>query len=186
MLAFVQTLDPAGVGARTLRECLLPAARAARRRTRRAAISRSSSRATTCRPSRTADLATLRRALGADEDALQVALALVRGCHPRPGSAFEGAQPEYVVPDVFVRRTEQGWAVEINPASVPRLKVNQGYASLVVAFGRLRLAAHAAAGGALADPQPRDPQRDAAEGGPLDRRSARRRSSSAATKRCSR
>jgi RNA polymerase sigma-54 factor len=35
------------------------------------------------------------------------------------------------VPDVFVRRTEQGWSVEINPASVPRLRVNQGYASLV-------------------------------------------------------
>ncbi|MCK7491021.1 MAG: hypothetical protein MZW92_03980 [Comamonadaceae bacterium] len=35
------------------------------------------------------------------------------------------------MPDVFVRRTDQGWSVEINPASVPRLKVNQGYASLV-------------------------------------------------------
>ena len=52
----------------------------------------------------------------------------MRGCHPRPGSAFEGAQPEYIVPDVFVRRTDQGWSVELNSGSVPRLRVNQGYA----------------------------------------------------------
>jgi RNA polymerase sigma-54 factor len=77
------------------------------------------------------DTADLRRTCGADEDSLLTALALIRACNPRPGSAFEGSQPEYIVPDVFVRRTDQGWSVEINPASVPRLKVNQGYASLV-------------------------------------------------------
>ena len=66
-----------------------------------------------------------------DDDTLQAALALVRGCHPRPGSAFEGAQPEYIVPDVFVRRRDHGWVVELNAGSVPRLKVNQGYAGLV-------------------------------------------------------
>jgi RNA polymerase sigma-54 factor len=77
------------------------------------------------------DLAALRKTLDVDEDALHEALVLIRGCHPHPGSAFEGGQPEYLVPDVFVRRTDHGWAVEINPASVPRLRVNQGYASLV-------------------------------------------------------
>ena len=55
----------------------------------------------------------------------------MRACHPRPGSAFEGAQPEYIVPDVFVRRTEHGWAVEINSGSVPRMRVNQSYAGLI-------------------------------------------------------
>ena len=130
VLAHVQTLDPAGVGARTLSECLIlqlaqldedtPG------RDLAIVIARDHLQSVADK-----DLATLRRALGADEDSLQVALALVRGCHPRPGSAFEGTQPEYVVPDVFVRRTEQGWAVELNAGSVPRLKVNQGYAGLV-------------------------------------------------------
>jgi RNA polymerase sigma-54 factor len=55
----------------------------------------------------------------------------VRSCHPRPGSAVNTQQAEYIVPDVFVRRTEQGWTVEINPATVPRVRVNQGYANLV-------------------------------------------------------
>jgi RNA polymerase sigma-54 factor len=130
VLTLVQTLDPAGVGARTLSECLIlqlaqldedtPGCNLA------IVIARDHLQAVADK-----DLATLRRALGAEEDSLQAALSLVRSCHPRPGSAFEGAQPEYVVPDVFVRRTEQGWAVELNAGSVPRLRVNQGYAGLV-------------------------------------------------------
>ena len=130
VLAFIQTLDPPGVGARTASECIClqlaqlepetPGRELALK------IARNHLQAVADR-----DHAALRRLLEADEDSLLEALALIRGCHPRPGSAFESAQPEYIVPDVFVRRTEQGWAVEINPASVPRLKVNQGYASLV-------------------------------------------------------
>ena len=130
VLAFVQTLDPAGVGARTLAECIglqlsqLDPETPGRDLALQIARDRLQDVADR-------DLAALRRALNVDEDTLQCALALIRGCHPRPGAAFEGTQPEYIVPDVFVKRTDQGWAVEINPASVPRLKVNQGYASLV-------------------------------------------------------
>ncbi|NJD32053.1 MAG: RNA polymerase factor sigma-54 [Gammaproteobacteria bacterium] len=130
VLAFVQTLDPTGVGARTVSECIClqlaqlepetPGRDLALR------IARDHLQEVADR-----DLGGLRKGLDVDEDALQEALTLIRACHPRPGAAFESAQPEYIVPDVFVRRTDQGWAVEINPASVPRLKVNQGYASLV-------------------------------------------------------
>ena len=129
-LAFVQTLDPAGVGARNLSECLalqlaqLDAATPGRELA--LAIVRDHLQHVADK-----DLAAMRRALACDEDALQVALSLVRSCHPRPGSAFAGAQPEYIVPDVFIRRTDQGWSVELNAGSVPRLKVNQGYAGLV-------------------------------------------------------
>jgi RNA polymerase sigma-54 factor len=130
VLAIVQSLDPTGVGARSAAECIcLQLAQLGDDTPGRdlsLAIARDHLQAVADH-----DLAALRRACAADEDALLEALALIRGCNPRPGSAFEGAPPEYVVPDVFVRRTEQGWSVEINPASVPRLKVNQGYASLV-------------------------------------------------------
>jgi len=130
VLAFVQTLDPTGVGARTAAECIClqlaqlepgtPGRELALR------IAHDHLQAVADR-----DTAELRRACNVDEDSLLTALALIRACNPRPGSAFEGAQPEYIVPDVFVRRTDQGWSVEINPASVPRLKVNQGYANVV-------------------------------------------------------
>ncbi|HEX6571541.1 MAG TPA: RNA polymerase factor sigma-54 [Steroidobacteraceae bacterium] len=130
VLAFVQTLDPVGVGARTLSECLVlqlsQLAAETPGRNLALVIARDHLQAVADK-----DLGAMRRALGVDEDALLAALALVRGCHPRPGSAFEGAQPEYVVPDVFVRRTDQGWSVELNTGSVPRLRVNQGYAGLV-------------------------------------------------------
>ena len=130
VLAFVQTLDPSGIGARSLGECLtlqlaqLEAGTPGRDLA--LLIARDHLQAVADR-----DTGAVRRALGIDEDALQGALALVRACHPRPGSAFEGAQPEYVVPDVFVRRTDHGWSVELNAGSVPRLRVNQGYAGLV-------------------------------------------------------
>jgi RNA polymerase sigma-54 factor len=134
VLAFVQTLDPTGVGARTAAECIcLQLAQlepATPGRELAMSIARDHLQAVADR-----NMADLRRSYDADDDALLGALALIRACSPRPGSAFEGSQPEYIVPDVFVRRTDQGWSVEINPASVPRLKVNQGYASLVARSG---------------------------------------------------
>jgi RNA polymerase sigma-54 factor len=65
---------------------------------------------------------------GAD---LDVALALVRSCHPRPGAAFQALRTEYVVPDVFARRTPQGWIVELNPAALPRVRLNESYAGMI-------------------------------------------------------
>jgi RNA polymerase sigma-54 factor len=130
VLAFIQTLDPPGIGARGLSECLcLQLAQlepGTPGRELALAIAREHLTLVAAR-----DIGALRKLLGAEEEALHVALALIRGCNPRPGSAFEASQPEYIVPDVFVRRTGQGWTVEINSASVPRLKVNQTYAGLV-------------------------------------------------------
>ncbi|HVN41707.1 MAG TPA: RNA polymerase factor sigma-54 [Steroidobacteraceae bacterium] len=130
VLAFIQTLDPAGVGARTLAECLcLQLAQLEPETAGRdlaLAIARDHLQAVADR-----DIATLRRLTGAGEEQVQVALALIRGCHPHPGAAFHAEAPEYIVPDVYVKRTDQGWSVEINPASVPKLKVNQVYAGMV-------------------------------------------------------
>jgi RNA polymerase sigma-54 factor len=65
------------------------------------------------------------------EDELEVALSLVRACHPRPGSTIQPTQPEYVVPDVLVRRGEHGWVVELNAGALPRVRLNRGYVGLV-------------------------------------------------------
>ena len=130
VLAFVQTLDPAGIGARNISECItLQLAQLEPETPGRdlaISIARDHLQAVANR-----NVAELRRLLGSDEESVQVALTLIRGCHPRPGAAFEGATPEYIVPDVFVRRTDQGWSVELNSGSVPRLRVNQSYAGVV-------------------------------------------------------
>jgi len=77
------------------------------------------------------DAAQLRRALGADEATIEIAIALVRSCHPRPGTVVSQGAAEFVIPDVVVRRTDRGWSVEINSATVPRVRLNEGYASLI-------------------------------------------------------
>jgi RNA polymerase sigma-54 factor len=129
-LGAVQSLEPAGVGARSLGECISLQLRQlhpdtpARDVAIRVALEH-------------LDLVAgqqwvlLRRQLRCSEADLEMALALVRSCHPRPGAAVNPAQAEYVIPDVFVRRTEHGWVVEINQATVPRVRVNQSYANLI-------------------------------------------------------
>ena len=111
----------------------------------------------------------LRRHLRCAEGELEQALALVRSCHPRPGSTVNSSCAEYVIPDVFVRRTEHGWIVEINQATVPRVRVNQSYANLVS-----RSADHAMLRTQLQEARwllakPGNPQRDPAESRALHR-----------------
>jgi RNA polymerase sigma-54 factor len=130
VLAFLQTLDPAGVGARSVAECIgLQLAQLEPSTPGRELALRIAGEHLQDVADR--DLPGLKQRMGVDDDALHDALALIRACHPRPGAAFETAPPEYIVPDVFVRRSSQGWIVEVNPASVPRLRVNQAYAGLV-------------------------------------------------------
>ena len=131
VLAVVQALDPSGVGARSVSECLqlqlrqldpaTPGVECARRIAARHLDLVASG-----------DTAALRRDLGTEEEEIEQALALVRSCHPRPGTVVSRAAAEYVVPDVFVRRTPRGgWSVEINPATLPRVRLNQDYASML-------------------------------------------------------
>ena len=130
VLTVVQSLEPAGVGARNLGECIalqlrqLDPATPARDVAIRVALEHLDLVAAQ-------QLVLLRRQLRCSEGDLEMALALVRSCHPRPGSAVNPSQAEYVIPDVFVRRTEHGWTVEINQATVPKVRVNQNYANLI-------------------------------------------------------
>jgi len=130
VLMLVQMLEPAGVAARTLAECLTlqldqleadtPGLELARR------IVEQHLELLALR-----DLTPLAKATAAEPGELAVAVALVRACHPRPGSVISASTPEYIVPDVYVRRTERGWAVELNPGTLPRLRLNHGYAGML-------------------------------------------------------
>jgi len=130
VLRRVQALDPAGVGARSVGECIELQLRQLDPATPGFAtaleIARHHLELVAER-----ELTLLRRELRATEEEIASALALVRSCHPRPGATVSAGNAEYVVPDVFVRRTEHGWGVEINPATLPRVRLNQSYASLI-------------------------------------------------------
>jgi len=126
----VQLFDPSGIGARTVSECLLLQLEQLELGTTglvtAKAIARHHLELLAER-----ELTSLRRELRTSDEDLDAAVALVRACHPRPGSIVAGSAAEYVVPDVFVRRTPRGWSVEINAATLPRVRLNQSYATLV-------------------------------------------------------
>jgi RNA polymerase sigma-54 factor len=77
----------------------------------------------------------IRRALRTSEEAFEVALALVKSCNPKPGLAVSPAAAEYVIPDVFVRKIDGNWQVEVSASGIPRLSVNQQYAKLLRGSG---------------------------------------------------
>jgi RNA polymerase sigma-54 factor len=130
VLGLVQMLDPPGIGARTVSECLLLQLRQLRTDTPGLATAIAiASQHLELLAER--ELTVLRRELRTSDEELEISLALVRACHPRPGSVVSASAAEYVVPDVFVRRTPRGWSVEINSATLPRVRLNQSYASLV-------------------------------------------------------
>ena len=130
----VQHLDPVGVGARNLSECIVLQLGQLDKDTPgldialRIAADHLDLVATRAHGE-------LRRALHASEEELHSALALVKGCNPKPGLAVSPAAAEYVVPDVFVRKVDDRWQVEISPTGVPRLSVNQTYAKLLRGSG---------------------------------------------------
>ena len=129
-LTKIQHLDPVGVGARSIGECLMLQLSQLDWETPALQLAMEiASEHLDLVGSR--DYAELRRRLNTSEDELHAALALVRGCNPRPGQAVSPAAAEYVIPDVFVRKVDSKWLVEISSTGVPRLSVNQQYARLL-------------------------------------------------------
>jgi RNA polymerase sigma-54 factor len=121
-LALVQDLDPPGVGARNLAECLALQAKAADRYD--PAMARLIDNLDLLAKGRMADL---RRICGVDDEDLADMVRELRAYDPKPGCQISARGTESVTPDVFVRRTRGGYAVELNQATLPRLLVNRRY-----------------------------------------------------------
>ncbi|ROR29758.1 RNA polymerase factor sigma-54 [Inmirania thermothiophila] len=126
----IQHFDPPGVGARSLAECLRIQLLELPEETpwRAQALRLVDGHLETLAAGRHAELA---EALGVDLEALREVVALVRSLNPRPGSSLPGPPPEYIIPDVIVRKEEGVWRVELNPEATPRVRINPRYAALV-------------------------------------------------------
>ena len=127
VLALVQNFDPVGVGARSVSECVLLQLKQLDPGTPGLELARQIAREHLGLVAEH-QYAQLRRVLQSSEDDMNEALVLVRACHPRPGAAIHAPAAEYVVPDVFVRKVDGHWIVELNSSLAPRLKVNDLYA----------------------------------------------------------
>jgi RNA polymerase sigma-54 factor len=132
----VQTLDPLGIGARPLSanaSCCSSRAAGSRhaegladaaKRDRRAAISISS-------PGVMLSHAQARACRRRTKKPSTRGLVLVRSCHPRPGTQISSVPRNTWSRTCSCAARERGWTVEINPAPLPRVRINEGYASLI-------------------------------------------------------
>ena len=121
-LALVQGLDPPGVGARSLAECLALQAKAADRYD--PAMERLIDNLDLLSKGRMQDL---KRICGVDDEDLADMIRELRAYDPKPGCGFSASATEEVSPDVFVRKSRGGYSVELNQATLPRLLVNRRY-----------------------------------------------------------
>ena len=130
-LKLVQSLEPAGVAARDMRECLLlqlrelndPAKEGACRVAQQIVcnyLDRLAMR----------DISGIARSLSVSENAVEQAAECIRHCEPRPGWRFGASNTRFVTPDVIVRKIRGTWTVTLNPTVVPRVRLNRMYAEL--------------------------------------------------------
>ena len=122
VLAAIQRFDPTGVGARDLAECLALQAQEADRYD--PAMARLLDHLDLVARG---ERARLKRICGVDDEDLADMIRELRGYDPKPGCRFGGEAARAVVPDLFVARRGDGWAVEINAATLPRLLVDRRY-----------------------------------------------------------
>lgn len=129
VLKRIQRFDPVGVAAKDLRDCLL------------IQLSQFDKTTPWLEEARLIisdhldllanhDFRTLMRVTSLKEDVLKEAVNLIQSLDPRPGQSIQTGEPEYVIPDVLVRKHNGHWTVELNSDSIPRLQINQHYASM--------------------------------------------------------
>jgi len=121
-LKLVQDLDPPGVGARTLSECLALQAKAADRYD--PAMARLIDNLDLLAKGRMNDL---KRICGVDDEDLADMVQELRAYDPKPGGRFAADAADQAAPDVFVRHSPGGYSVELNGAALPRLLINRRY-----------------------------------------------------------
>jgi len=129
-LKLLQSLEPAGVGARDLAECLWLQLRAL--------------------PAHTPDLelaktlvkehlpllaereyGKLKKLMGLSDPEFIRIRQLITSLNPRPGAAFSPVDTRYVVPDVLVKKVKGLWMSQLNPDAIPKLRINEMYAGIL-------------------------------------------------------
>ena len=130
VLNCIQQFEPAGVGGRDVRECLLLQLRQMGENTPPAELAQLIVENHLDLVEKQEFRALCRR-LAVNESQLSAALEVMRCLDPYPGARIGGGAAEYVVPDVLVGKHQGQWRVRLNPDAAPRLHVNSHYASLV-------------------------------------------------------
>ncbi|MDQ0338476.1 RNA polymerase sigma-54 factor [Caldalkalibacillus uzonensis] len=128
-LALLQQLEPYGVGARNLEECLLIQLRHSPYQGDKLCETLIRNHLTDIAAKRYTLLA---RTFGTTLDEIQRRVEWIRSFSPKPGSVFLSQKPKYIVPDVFVERLPDGTFVfQANDSVLPRIHFNREYALML-------------------------------------------------------
>lgn len=129
VLKRIQNFEPAGVGARSLQECLslqllnLPVNTPSRDDALKLLQYHELLVAN--------DINRLMRQTQLDQESLKAALSLVKVLDPYPGLKFQDVEKDHQVPDVIVRKKNGRWEVQLNTDILPKLRVNPYYAGMI-------------------------------------------------------
>lgn len=130
----LQRLDPVGMFCRDLRECL--AVQLAERNRLDPCMDRLLDNLDMLARR---DLRGLMRVCEVDQEDLADMIAELKRLDPKPGASFDAPPAMAVVPDVLMRRLpDDGWAVELNPETMPRVLVNRGFHARAVVGAKSR------------------------------------------------
>ncbi|SEL30035.1 RNA polymerase factor sigma-54 [Nitrosovibrio tenuis] len=129
-LEHLQHLDPPGVGARNLRECLVMQLSALPDDTpyREPALLLVSNHLESLAAR---DFCAIKRQLHCDDECLRAIQYMITHLNPRPGTAFSSTVARYIIPDVIVVKIGGAWVAHLNPEAMPRLKINRLYAEIL-------------------------------------------------------
>ncbi|HUP94191.1 MAG TPA: RNA polymerase factor sigma-54 [Burkholderiales bacterium] len=129
-LKHLQHLEPTGVGARNLGECLClqlaALSESTAYRSEALDVVRQHLDALASR-----DFARLKKALRCDDTTLRGVQKLIISLNPRPGREYVSDDTRYVVPDVIVRKVKGVWLAALNPEAMPKLRINRLYADIL-------------------------------------------------------
>lgn len=123
----VQSFDPPGVAARDLQECLLLQLRP---------LGLEDSPAATIirdhlRLLQNHKIPELARAVGCELDELKQHIEIIRQLDPKPGSRYTPAESQYVIPDLYIVKTEDGYKAVLNEDGLPQLRISPVYRRLL-------------------------------------------------------
>jgi len=129
-LKYLQSLDPPGIGARSLGESLALQLEALPEDTpyRKQALQIVTQHLDTFAAR---DYFRLKKLLRCDDDALRGIQSLIISLKPRPAASFSDGETRYVIPDVVVRKIKGLWVTSLNPEAMPKLRINRMYADIL-------------------------------------------------------
>ncbi len=72
--------------------------------------------------------------LGCTKDALQEAITVISQLNPHPGDGFEYSEKDFVIPDICVEKSDDGWKITSNDSSLPPLRVSNSYKQMLTDY----------------------------------------------------